>query len=116
MPNFLAILRADPASYDSLPPDAFAALAAKFDVWAAPLLAAGRFLDGRKLTTDAARTVTRVADRVHVKDGPFGETKEIVGGYHLIEADDYGHAVELLRTHPNLEFDLGSVEIRALDP
>lgn len=114
--NFLAILRADPTSYDSLPPDAFAALAAKFDAWAGPLLAEGRFLDGRKLTTDAARTMTRVAGRVQVKDGPFGETKEIVGGYHLIEADDYAHAVELLKAHPNLDFRLGSIEIRALDP
>jgi hypothetical protein len=115
MPQFLAILRADPASYDSLSPEAFAALATRFDAWAAPLIAQRRFLAGRKLTTDRARTVVRAGERVQVKDGPFGETKEMVGGYHLIEADDYDHAVALLGTHPNLDFALGSIEIRALD-
>jgi len=47
-------------------------------------------------------------------DGPYTETKEIVGGYFLIEADSYDHAIELSRDCPH--FDFGSIEIRELQP
>ena len=46
-----------------------------------------------------------------VTDGPFPETKDIVGGYTLIQARDLAQAVELSKGCPILEFD-GAVEVR----
>lgn len=115
MPQFLVLLRADPSTYDTLAPEQFAALAAQFDAWAAPLLAEGRFLGGLKLRTDGARTVTRTGATLTVRDGPFGETKEVLGGYHLLLADDLDHAVRLCAAHPNLLLLGGSMEVRPLD-
>ena len=48
-----------------------------------------------------------------VTDGPFGETKDVVGGYLLIDAPDLATATELARGCPILDGD-GSVEVREL--
>ena len=48
-----------------------------------------------------------------VTDGPFAETKDIVGGYTLIEARDLDQAVELSKGCPILERG-GSVEVRPI--
>ena len=46
-----------------------------------------------------------------VTDGPFAETKDIIGGYTLIEARDLDQAVELSKGCPILEVE-GAVEVR----
>ena len=46
-------------------------------------------------------------------DGPYVETKEVVGGVYLIKADNYDHAVRLCAGHPNFRF--GSIEVRQVD-
>jgi hypothetical protein len=46
-----------------------------------------------------------------VTDGPYPESKDIVGGYTLIEAKDLTHAAELAGGCPIFEFD-GLVEVR----
>ena len=46
-------------------------------------------------------------------DGPFPETKEIIGGYFVIEAVDYDEAVELAKSCPHIDF--GRIEIRQVD-
>jgi hypothetical protein len=46
-----------------------------------------------------------------VTDGPYPESKDLVGGYTLIEANDLTQAAELARGCPILERD-GLVEVR----
>jgi hypothetical protein len=46
-----------------------------------------------------------------ITDGPYCESKEIVGGYVLIMADNLSHAVELARDCPGLDYRM-SVEVR----
>jgi hypothetical protein len=46
-----------------------------------------------------------------VNDGPYAESKDIVGGYTLIEARDLDHAVEISKGCPILDGG-GSVEVR----
>ena len=45
-------------------------------------------------------------------DGPFGETKDLVGGYLLVTATNLDAATELARGCPILESENGSVEVR----
>jgi hypothetical protein len=61
-----------------------------------PLELTGKLVKGKKKT---------------VTDGPFTETKEIVGGYTLIEARDLEQAVELSKGCPIFDGD-GAVEVR----
>jgi hypothetical protein len=62
------------------------------------LLRSGKFLDGAPLhPTTTATTVGLVDGQPIVTDGPFAETREQLGGYTLIEADDLDDAIEIAR-------------------
>ncbi|MEG3143331.1 YciI family protein [Sphingomonas sp. RT2P30] len=65
------------------------------------------------LNTPTATTVRTTAggDKI-VHDGPFAETREQLGGYYLIEADDLDDAIAIARRIPILAE--GAVEIRPL--
>ena len=62
--------------------------------------------------TDPGRVVTNRNGRFIATEGPLAETKEVVGGYGVIEAADYEEAVELCREHPAA--DNGTIVIRQL--
>jgi hypothetical protein len=61
-----------------------------------------------------ARTVRRGEGVMAVTDGPYGETKEVVGGFIVIEADDLGAAVAIAREWPWLAGTRGGVEVRRI--
>ena len=46
-----------------------------------------------------------------VKDGPYAEAKDVVGGFIVVEAKDIDHAVEISKGCPILDVG-GSVEVR----
>jgi hypothetical protein len=50
--------------------------------------------------------------KVATTDGPYAETKEQLGGIHIIEARDLNHAVQLISHLPGFKYGLGPVEIR----
>ena len=60
-----------------------------------------------------ATTVRAAGDELLLTDGPFADTKEIFGGFYLIEAADLDAALEFTARIPALRFG-GSVEIRPL--
>ena len=59
--------------------------------------------------------VRRDGDKVTVTDGPFVETKEVVGGFALLEAKSKEHAIELVQAFLKVAGD-GECEIRELYP
>jgi hypothetical protein len=50
--------------------------------------------------------------RVSVTDGPFAETREVVGGFAILQAGSKQEAIELVKTFPNVAGD-GECEIRS---
>ena len=46
-------------------------------------------------------------------DGPFAETKEQLGGYHLVECKDFDEAIAIAKRIPTIPFG-GTVEVRPL--
>jgi hypothetical protein len=71
-------------------------------------MVAGDALEGG----DTATTVRqRNGDRV-VSDGPFAETKELLGGYYLIDVADLDTALDWAGKMPNITY--GSVEVRPI--
>jgi len=70
---------------------------------------------GARLTDvyrDRGRVVSNRDGECLAVDGPLAETKEVVGGYSVIDAADYDENVELCRDHPAA--DDGSIIIRQL--
>src|ERR1700722_18159538 len=71
----------------------------------------GHFLEGEAL--DSARnavTLRMKNGELEVTDGPYAETKEMLGGILLLEARDLNHAVALMSRHPGVR--MGPFEIR----
>ena len=60
---------------------------------------------------ETATTVRLSGDQLLITDGPFADTKEIFGGFYLLEADDIDRATEIAARIPAVRFG-GSVEIR----
>jgi hypothetical protein len=57
---------------------------------------------------ETARTVRAAG----VTDGPFMETKEVLGGYSVLETDTYDQAVEITKTWPGVDRGLITIELR----
>jgi hypothetical protein len=69
-------------------------------------------IGGQQLQAPATATTIRVQDgRTLTTDGPFAETKEALGGYYLLEAEDIDAAIELAARIPAARLG-GAVEIR----
>lgn len=66
----------------------------------------GQLLGGNAL--QPTPTATSIRGDV-VTDGPFVETKEVLGGYYLIEAQDLDHALKIAKLCPA---PFGGVEVR----
>lgn len=78
------------------------------------LRAKGHLLDARPLQSATTASTVRVRNgRVSVTDGPFAETKEQIGGFFLIEANDFDEAVRIAAAWPSAR--LGSIEVRPLE-
>jgi hypothetical protein len=76
--------------------------------------ASGRHLASARLApASTARTVRGHRGGTVVTDGPFAETKEQLGGYHLIECADFDEALAIAHRIPTLPYG-GTVEVRAL--
>lgn len=114
MPHYMLLLRENPATFQDYSPERFQKLIEAFDAWSARLAREGRLLGGHKLTDNAGRVLTKPGPKLLAKDGPYVETKEVMGGYYLIKADSYEHAVQLCQEHPTFLYG-GSVEIRQVD-
>jgi hypothetical protein len=68
----------------------------KCEPQAKKMLAAGKILDGAPLhPTSTATTVRMKQGKRLVTDGPFAETREQLGGYTLIEADNLDEAIDI---------------------
>jgi hypothetical protein len=73
----------------------------------------GRLIESQMLeSASTAKTIRVRKGRMTTLDGPFAETKEVLGGFNLIEASDMEEAVEIAKQFPWAR--TGCVEIRAV--
>src|SRR5262244_611726 len=79
--------------------------------WFEGLSARGKVKAAQPLGT-LGRTISGTNGKF-VVDGPFTETKEAVGGYLLLQADNLEEAVQIARSMPTLQYGI-SVEVRPI--
>ena len=79
------------------------------------LAASGHYRGGAKLgSTQTATTLREHAGKPVITDGPFAETKEQLGGYHVIDCRDLDEALAIARRIPTLAAG-GAVEVRPVE-
>lgn len=109
--QFLTLIYIDQTMIDALPEGEFDTLMHGCIVKADALRADGKLLESQQLEAPATAKSYRVRDgKASVVDGPFAETKEILGGFNLIEADSMDEAVRIASEFPWAKF--GCIEVR----
>ena len=106
--QYAMMFYAEPGYAERLPDSERAAVLAEF----AALLDDARCVTGAQLQPAETATCVRVAGgRTLMTDGPFADTKEVLGGFCLIEADNLDEAIEMAERVPVTRFG-GIVEVR----
>jgi hypothetical protein len=83
---------------------------AKAGKWFEDYSKAGKVVGGHELQgPSTATTISRKDGKVTVTDGPFIESKEVIGGFAIIEVRDLDEAIALAKEWPG-----GPVEIRPI--
>jgi hypothetical protein len=70
-------------------------------------------VDSKRLAPNVGRVIRSQGGKPRATDGPYSETKEILGGFYAIEAADYDEAVQRTLDHPHLEYG-GTIEVREI--
>ena len=110
MPSFLLIFL-DETNAPAVSPERRAEVMGGMGRFAGEQAARGVLQGGSPLhpVAEGAR-VRRNDDRTDVTDGPFAETKEVIGGYFVVECANLEEAVALAGECPHVE--IGPVEVR----
>lgn len=108
--KYALLIREKPGAYDPLSEEERRAVNGEYIA----ISQDERVTGGAQLQPAHTATTVRVQDgRILTSDGPFADTKEVFGGYYLLEADDLDAALELAARIPAARLG-GSVEVRPL--
>jgi len=113
MPQFMLLLHRFPSDAPAPSPEEMQAVIAEYSAWSERLAAAGKFQGGQKLADEGGRSITANGGGMSVTDGPYNETKEVIGGFFTIEAANYDEAVALCEDSPHLKYG-GRIEVRQI--
>jgi hypothetical protein len=112
--QYLLMCCADEVQWAKLPDSQRARIMDEYGKLIHELKMSGRLLAGAQLDrTASAVTVREKNGRPIITDGPFAETKEQLGGYHLIDCKDRDEAISIAMRIPTLPAG-GSIEVRPL--
>jgi hypothetical protein len=97
-------------SHEALPPEEHAALSAEYLAFRDD----PRCIGGAHLQpAETATTIRHDPRQALITDGPFADTKEVLGGYYVLEASDLDEALEFAQRIPAIRLG-GAVEVRPL--
>ena len=110
MAEYLILIFEDESAYATATPDVFQQVMDAHNRFAEQVPEkGGKIVEGRALQPTA--TATTIRGDV-VTDGPFIETKEVLGGYSVIEADTIDEAVDIAKTWPGVDRGGITMEVR----
>ena len=101
---YMFLLYSDPTL--PVPPDVMEQHAAVEN----PTRASGKYIASEALGKENAATVRVRNGKAVVTDGPFAETKEVLGGFYIIDCKDLDEALGYAKRIPDAQF--GAVEVR----
>jgi hypothetical protein len=109
--KFALLIYNDSTLLDALPAGEFDATMRECLAHADELRQEGRMLDSQMLESARSAKSVRIRNgRRMIVDGPFTETKELLAGFNLIEAEDMDEAIRIAAQFPWVE--TGCVEVR----
>ena len=114
MSQFMLILHDTTKALAGFSPEEMQRVVERYRAWSTRVAEAGQLRGGQKLKDEGGKHLTREVGKYVVRDGPFSEVNEVIGGYFIIEAADYKAAVEICADCPHLDLK-GRIELREVD-
>ncbi len=113
MSEFILLIRGGYEVTATFTPEEMQQAIARYRTWAQQLATDGKLVSAFKLKDDGGRVLGIRGGQITV-EGPFAETKETIGGYFVVKADDYAEAAEMAKACPIFD-EGGSVEVRQIE-
>jgi hypothetical protein len=114
--QFMLMCCIEEKRWQALPDATRDAVMRDYGEWIAGLERAGRHRATEKLAWSPAARTLRVRDgRRIVTDGPYAETKEQLGGFHIVDCQDVDEALAIAAGIPTLRVG-GTIEVRPVEP
>jgi hypothetical protein len=109
MTQYMILIYEDEAQYATATPEVMGSIMEEHNAFPAQVEEhGGKILGGAALQSTGTATSLRAAG-TEVTDGPFVETKEVLGGYYLVDAPDLDAALAIGKACPAR---FGGVEVR----
>jgi hypothetical protein len=109
--QYMLLIYSEPGSWSSLSEDERSAVYEEYFALSRRLREQDKLVSSHELQPSSTATTVEVRDgETAVTDGPFAETKEVLGGYYLIEAESLDEAIEWAAEIPAAR--RGKVEVR----
>lgn len=108
MSQYMLLLYDDPSQWQKISPEEMQKAIEKYTAWMHKPFTVG----GQRLAPDMGKVMRQKDGKPVAADGPYSETKEVLGGFYTIEAASYEEAVKLASDHPHLQF--GTIEVRLI--
>ena len=111
--KYILMIYNDKTLLDALPPGEFDSRMRGCIAHADDLRSHGKLLDSQMLAEPAKAKSVRIRNNRQVTlDGPFAETKEMIAGFNIVEADSIDEAVRMAAEFPWAR--TGCVEVRQI--
>jgi hypothetical protein len=106
--KYALLVYSKPGSHEELPEDEQGAVFGEY----VALAADPRTVSSAQLQPLETATTVRIAEgRTLITDGPFADTKEVFGGYYILDVGSLDEALEIAAAIPAVRLG-GSVEVR----
>ena len=113
--KYMLLIYGDPSKWTDQTEEEGNAVMQEYFAFTGAIEASGELVAGDPLQGIETATTVRVhgGERV-LTDGPFAETKEVLGGYYLVDVADLDRALELAAQLPGAVRGYDAIEVRPL--
>src|SRR3954468_15361473 len=109
--QYMLLIYNDPRAWESMPENERGAVYNAYGTFTEELKESGKLVAGDALQPISTATSVRVRNgETLTTDGPFAETKEVLGGYYLIDVETIDEALEWGAKIPGSKY--GTIEVR----
>jgi hypothetical protein len=109
--QYMLLIYSPPSDWQAVPAEQRQAIMEAYGSFTEELQTSGKMVAGDALQPISTATSIRVRDgETLTTDGPFAETKEVLGGYYLIDVETLDEALEWGAKIPGAGY--GTIEVR----
>jgi hypothetical protein len=111
--QYMLLIYDNEATWETMPEDEQQNVMREYFQYTEELKSSGKYVAGDALQPIATAKSVRLRDgETTTTDGPFAETKEVLGGYYLVDVDSDDEALEWAAKIPSARF--GTIEVRPI--